>query len=253
MFRKDGFTLIELLVVIAIITILAAILFPVFTAAREKARQSTCASNLKQLSIALQMFAEDHDGRFPCAFFNNRDIAFGPEMPAQWKGAIFRYLKTTQVFICPSDPFGAEKRVFVAERKQFDEPASYRLNNTLVQRDPFDFAPAVPYTLSDVKNPSELILLCESKPFPGNNPVSQGGTEWNQVAAYVKMKELPPAQIDPRQTEETSPVAMKRHNGGANYGFADGHTRWMRWEQTWLPSGQLNGPNKWNGGQTPGS
>src|SRR5690242_13232733 len=118
MSRRSAFTLIELLVVIAIIAILAAILFPVFAKAREKARQSTCISNEKQLLQALTMFAGDHDEQYPCAFFNNRDIAFGPDTPAQWKGAIFSYLKTPQVFICPSDPDGAEKKVYVVEDKQ---------------------------------------------------------------------------------------------------------------------------------------
>src|SRR5687768_14208579 len=64
---RRGFTLIELLVVIAIIAILAAILFPVFAQAREKARQTSCLSNLKQLSTAMMMYAEDSDGLFPPA------------------------------------------------------------------------------------------------------------------------------------------------------------------------------------------
>jgi prepilin-type N-terminal cleavage/methylation domain-containing protein/prepilin-type processing-associated H-X9-DG protein len=64
--RKTGFTLIELLVVIAIIAILAAILFPVFAQAREKARQATCQSNMKQFAIAFGMYAQDYDGMYPC-------------------------------------------------------------------------------------------------------------------------------------------------------------------------------------------
>ena len=251
--RNAAFTLIELLVVIAIIAILAAILFPVFAKAREKARQTTCLSNTKQLLTAIQMFASDHDEQLPLAYFNDRATAFGPDTPTQWKGAIFSYLKTQQAFICPSDPDGAEKKVYVLEQKQLDQPASYRLNNTLVERDPSDGAPAVPTALGAIKSPADLILLCESQPYPGTAPVSQGGTEWNQVAAYATQKEQAPAQLDPKQTEKTGPVPQKRHSGGSVYGFSDGHAKWLRWEQTWLPSNTLAGPNLWNGGQKPAS
>ncbi len=250
---RRGFTLIELLVVIAIIAILAAILFPVFAKARDKARQSTCISNTKQILTALNMFASDHDEQYPCAFFNNRDVAFGSDTPVQWKGAIFQYLKTPQAFICPSDPWGADKRVYVVERKLLDDPASYRLNNTLVARDPTDGAPAIPTALGSIKSPAEYILICESQPYPGDIPVSQGGTEWNQVAAYTKVKEQTPAQLDPRQTARTGPVPSERHTGGAVYGFADGHARWLKWDATWQPSGKLEGPNLWNGLQNPAS
>jgi prepilin-type N-terminal cleavage/methylation domain-containing protein len=97
--RKDGFTLIELLVVIAIIAILAAILFPVFAQAREKARTTTCISNLKQISLANGMYLQDWDEHFPFA---------GREWPAAgfidvWNG-LGPYIKNTEMFICKSDP-----------------------------------------------------------------------------------------------------------------------------------------------------
>jgi len=88
---RNGFTLIELLVVIAIIAILAAILFPVFARAREKARQTSCLSNLKQLSLAILMYAEDYDETLPyyqrpfgfAIFFNNRAILRNVDQPAR--------------------------------------------------------------------------------------------------------------------------------------------------------------------------
>jgi prepilin-type N-terminal cleavage/methylation domain-containing protein/prepilin-type processing-associated H-X9-DG protein len=252
--NKRGFTLIELLVVIAIIAILAAILFPVFAKAREKARQSSCINNMKQLTTALTMFANDHEEQYPSAFFNSRNFSSpgSSRVIDQWKEMLYPYIKTTGVFVCPSDPFGAEKKVY-ADNREGDQPSSYRYNNTLVGRDA-DGAPAIPIALGSIASPAELIMIAESQPFPNPEiPVSQGGQEWNQVAAYVTAKEDPRAQIDPSQKKDGGPVPHRRHGDGAVYGFADNHVKWMKWEQTWLPSGQLNGKNMWNGGQDPAS
>lgn len=102
----SGFTLIELLVVIAIIAILASILFPVFAQAREKARQSACISNLKQIGLALQMYATDYDELLPLA---NEYPAAPPPADGYHQGppGIFEvlepYTKNQQIFRCPSD------------------------------------------------------------------------------------------------------------------------------------------------------
>ena len=97
---RKAFTLIELLVVIAIIAILAAILFPVFATAREKARQSSCASNCKQLGLALIQYFPDNDEMFPCGVYG----AAGQDQEGYgWGGQIYPYVKSTAAFICPSD------------------------------------------------------------------------------------------------------------------------------------------------------
>jgi prepilin-type N-terminal cleavage/methylation domain-containing protein/prepilin-type processing-associated H-X9-DG protein len=95
---RRGFTLIELLVVIAIIAILASILFPVFSRAREKARQTACLSNLKQLGLALQMYAGDYDGYLPMA--DNQPAMTGQTSPVD---VLNPYVKNTQIWRCPSD------------------------------------------------------------------------------------------------------------------------------------------------------
>ncbi len=92
--RRRGFTLIELLVVIAIIAILAAILFPVFAKAREKARQSSCASNCKQLGIALAQYAQDYDEVMH--LHRTTSSTYG------WMDMVAPYIKNEQVFVCPS-------------------------------------------------------------------------------------------------------------------------------------------------------
>lgn len=101
--RRPGFTLIELLVVIAIIAILAAILFPVFATVREKARQTSCLSNLKQLGTAMLMYAADHDGLFPPAV--GRQPHETNPYEYSWLRRIEPYVKNTGVFICPSSRF----------------------------------------------------------------------------------------------------------------------------------------------------
>lgn len=254
---RTGFTLIELLVVIAIIAILAAILFPVFAAAKEAGRKGTCMSNQKQLVVGLTLFAEDHKGKLPCAFFNDSVTAFGPGTPRQWKACIRPYLRTTRVFLCPSDKDATKyKSVWenVAVNNQlYDRAASYRINNTLVRRSSSRGWPEVPFTLSSVVKMTSLILTCESQayptPIPAGTALSQvSGYEYNQVAAYAQTLEAAQVQIYSTMRQGTScPVPFERHGGGANYGFADGHVKWMKWHETWKPSGANNGPNCWNG------
>jgi len=101
-----GFTLIELLVVIAIIAILAAILFPVFARAREKARQAACMSNLKQIGLAVQMYAQDHHDLLPLA--NEYPAAPPPadgyhQGPPSIADVLNPYTRNRQIFRCPSD------------------------------------------------------------------------------------------------------------------------------------------------------
>ncbi|MHB8993989.1 MAG: type II secretion system protein [Armatimonadota bacterium] len=96
MFAKRGFTLIELLVVIAIIAILAAILFPVFAKAREKARQTACLSNVKQITLGILQYCTDYDGRLPLY------RPLGSPSTIFWQHLVEPYIKSTQILRCPS-------------------------------------------------------------------------------------------------------------------------------------------------------
>jgi len=112
--RRKGFTLIELLVVIAIIAILAAILFPVFAKAQEKARQSSCASNMKQLATAIITYAQDYDEMFPPQYYSQNPQFSGWAGSGPWSNGpnpgtenwcqlIYSYVKSEAVFTCPDD------------------------------------------------------------------------------------------------------------------------------------------------------
>ena len=107
--RSTGFTLIELLVVIAIIAILAAILFPVFAQAREKARQTACLSNQKQMGLAFLLYIQDYDDTYPV---NNR--SYGTQqsvLQASWMRHIQTYAKNLDIYKCPSVPIDTDTQI----------------------------------------------------------------------------------------------------------------------------------------------
>ncbi|MDR3710630.1 MAG: DUF1559 domain-containing protein [Capsulimonadaceae bacterium] len=102
--KRDGFTLIELLIVIAIIAILAAILFPVFATAREKARQTGCMNNMKQIGLAFVQYCQDFDENYP----NGRNDAASPSMDGEgWSSQVYPYVKSLVSYSCPDDQFQA--------------------------------------------------------------------------------------------------------------------------------------------------
>lgn len=142
--RQTGFTLIEILVVIAIIAILAALLLPVFAAAREHARQATCLNNLMQLGKAIRMYADDWDGRMPSARVNELSsvpyqnwcgaLSVSGEC-APDRGQIAKYVKNTAIFKCPSDINRPAKAcTSLTAQQQRDYPLSYSMNVWLSYR-----------------------------------------------------------------------------------------------------------------------
>ena len=148
--RRSAFTLIELLVVIAIIAILAAILFPVFAQAREKARATSCLSNEKQVSLALLMYVQDYDEQFPSGTRYNANTNNTYAIGLGWAGACEPYIKSVQIFKCPDDSTGA--LVATSTYPELD-PVSYSYNYNVATHtaDAALAAPASTVLLAEVK------------------------------------------------------------------------------------------------------
>lgn len=188
--RSRAFTLIELLVVIAIIAILAAILFPVFAQAREKARATSCLSNLKQIGLANQMYTDDFDEVYPANFMGVPPSQFwcdpmdAPAMQPNWWSDLQPYTKNAAIFLCPS-----------ATNTQFEEPGhantSYMANWWIIYNGTTSEA--------QVHQPARCPVYVDA------------GATWSGAWAY-----------DGRDGE--FPIAI--HSNGVNANYADGHAKW---------------------------
>lgn len=212
--KQKGFTLIELLVVIAIIAILAAFLFPVFAQARSKARQTTCASNLRQTMTAVLMYAQDNDEYFPLVTHTRA-----------WLNGLEPYTKAPLLYRCPSDPSQNFERPMPGYRNTRN--ASYSLNFWMTPLSGCNNLPSVcgHNTLGSVRSPAKTIYIAEAK-------------------EDTLLDHFHPAFWRYPNEAETfsSPhdeLGMTWHNGGTNYVFVDGHVKWYRFEQVFDEEGTL--------------
>jgi prepilin-type N-terminal cleavage/methylation domain-containing protein/prepilin-type processing-associated H-X9-DG protein len=217
---RRGFTLIELLVVIAIIAILAAILFPVFARAREKARQTSCTSNLKQIGLAQMMYAQDYDERLA-----PYEVAHGSShrRASCWYDTIYPYVNNEEVYVCPSDEYiwrghssaPYTRGEFASGTGVFRQymRASYSVirqfsGSDRVSPTPF---PSSGRKMAQFTRPAETILIFESGTGYVGNKAGVGFNEDNTI----------------RTMDERGFVgAMRyRHNLQMNVVYADGHVK----------------------------
>lgn len=206
----QGFTLIELLVVIAIISILAAILFPVFSRARENARRASCSSNFKQIGIGVMMYIQDYDERYP--FLLQTYPGTSPVTKTAnwfWGDLIHPYVKSAQVFICPSSE----------SARPFDR--NYGANSFMIKTstsEPFNLATLIAASSSYMAmdagaywiNPDKVSPARQWEWLPGNGLLD--ASYCNAVTNATNLKDC----------------MRGRHFDGVNVAFADGHVKWLK-------------------------
>ena len=244
---RHAFTLIELLVVIAIIAILAAILFPVFAKVREKARQTTCLSNLKQIGLAMTQYTQDNDESFPVGV-----IPGG--LGQGWAGTIYPYVKSTGAFKCPDDSTPQHTNGNIVSY-----PVSYAANLNFLRTDISSSDSRIGgQAIAALASPSKTVLLCEVKGIFG--PITDV-TESNGFANVVSSvtNANPGAGLYPFRTDRYAQggnlmtgclngtdcsaavlippygggYAAKTglHTDGSNFLMTDCHAKWFRGSQ----------------------
>jgi len=261
--KNRAFTLIELLVVIAIIAILAAILFPVFAQAREKARAISCLSNSKQLGLAVMMYVQDYDETYPWSM-NGPDGTNGIDAVDAWPDLVFPYVKNDGAYGCPSasaaDPLSGDSdalakgklRCWCANASVLgmaggDTLGDYNGYNAEIR------------SLAAIPEPAGTIMLNEGYPDGVIHRLGPDGKVTGNVSGntwfYWGWSVANEGFACVNDTTNSDFLSLYRHTQGGNYAFADGHSKWQRPDQTvrWKDPNDPTKGDMWQWYKRPGS
>jgi prepilin-type N-terminal cleavage/methylation domain-containing protein/prepilin-type processing-associated H-X9-DG protein len=219
--RKQAFTLIELLVVIAIIAILAAILFPVFARARENARRTSCASNLKQIGLGFMQYVQDNDEKYPLSvgtYTTAPPEGSGNGNTWFWQNMLYPYTKSEQVFTCPNGD-----RTYVAAPFR----GHYGANSFLIK------PVSPPLALADVQASATVYMAMDA----GGYRLKDTSVDFvkNPAVSFWYLPGAAKYVADPGFTGFTATDFQSegRHFDGNNVLFADGHVKWVKTATLW--------------------
>ncbi len=229
--NRNGFTLIELLVVIAIIAILAAILFPVFAQAREKARQTSCLSNQRQIGTASLMYAQDYDETIQKTEYGG-DIDNAHEY--FWGDMLQPYLKNWQILQCPS---ADQKIVFKAGVTAYSQQWSYNYGindiiaeNCVAADDPSCRHIGIAgHPLAAMETPSTLILIADN--LPSNFDTEDGDDAILSHSRHEINWQWGHRNANRLSVAGKSQDGYSRHSDGFVYVCGDGHSKWRKREK----------------------
>jgi len=222
---RSGFTLIELLVVIAIIAILAAILFPVFARARENARRSSCQSNLKQIALGIKQYTQDYDELFPIQITPNASSA---RPPVAWADEIQPYIKSLQLYQCPSDITPPQASTAPNSKSYIDYFINAALGNTGTATTPAYTNGGI--SEAAVENSSLTILVADGDGNSGNSTARyrSNGFQTSGDVSSTATSWMSPSYGPVGGGLATSAGVLQKHLEGGNVAFVDGHVKWFK-------------------------
>jgi prepilin-type N-terminal cleavage/methylation domain-containing protein/prepilin-type processing-associated H-X9-DG protein len=233
--RRSAFTLIELLVVVAILGILAAILFPVFGRVRENARRTACQSNLKQIGMGLLQYLGDYDEKMPFSAYGSatQDTNVNGTQ-YKWMDAIFPYVRSEQVFVCPSDQAIGVHYVYqgnMAARglTTTHDYGSYGQNGAYSAAGDAQTPPrsSTLYMVgvSQIVEPAGTVWAADTN----NNQEANGsfGFLWTSAATAPSIQTNADLSAIPTGTRQLDKIS-ERHLDTVNFLFCDGHVKAMK-------------------------